>query len=209
MGMTFLDLENYPRRDHFAYFSNMAYPYVGLTAEMDVTGLKDAAKKAGGTFFLACLYAAAQAANGVPELRQRIINGKIAQFDHCDTSHTVLLRDGTYCYCQMDCRMPLSDFFQEAAARQANAGQGIDLEADETELFFVSCIPWVRYTALVQPTPSPADSNPRITFGKYVEENGKTIMPLTLLAHHGLVDGIHLGQFFHKFQEEVHKITAF
>ena len=102
--------------------------------------------------------------------------------------------------------MPLSDFFQEAAARQANAGQGIDLEADETELFFVSCIPWVRYTALVQPTPSPADSNPRITFGKYVEENGKTIMPLTLLAHHGLVDGIHLGQFFHKFQ---HKITAF
>ena len=27
-----IDLAAYPRRDHFAYFSAMAYPYVGLTA---------------------------------------------------------------------------------------------------------------------------------------------------------------------------------
>lgn len=209
MAATFLDLENYPRRDHFAYFCGMAYPYVGLTAEMDVTGLKDAAKNAGGTFFLACLYAAAKAANAVPELRQRIVEGKIAQFDHCDTSHTVLLPDGTYRYCRMDCRMPLSEFLSVGTLAQARAkqGSGIDLEADETELLFVSCIPWVRYTALVQPTPCPADSNPRITFGKYETENGTTKMPLTILAHHGLVDGAHLGRFFDYFQREVQKIV--
>ena len=32
-----LDWESYPRRGHFEYFNAMADPYVGLTAEVDVT----------------------------------------------------------------------------------------------------------------------------------------------------------------------------
>ena len=83
---------------------------------------------------------------------------------------------------------------------------GIDDAGDETELFFVSCLPWVTYTAMVQPVPCPADSNPRITFGRFREENGKSLMPLSLLAHHGLVDGLHMARFFEGFQEEIRRL---
>ena len=39
-----IDLETYPRRSHFDYFRNMAFPYVGLTANVDVTNLLRFAK---------------------------------------------------------------------------------------------------------------------------------------------------------------------
>lgn len=210
MSMRFLDLDHYPRRSHFAYFQSMAYPYVGLTAPMEVTELKAASQRSGGSFFLACLYAASKAANQVPALRQRIVAGRIAEFDHCDTSHTLALDDGTYCYCQMDCRMPFAAFLREGEARQAQAktDHGIDGAGDETSHFFVSCIPWVTYTALTQPVPYPADSNPRITFGKYEQREGGLWMPVTLLAHHALVDGLHIGQFFSAFAGQISRIAA-
>ena len=171
MPMRIIDWEQYPRRSHFTYFQSLAYPYVGLTVQADVTDLYRRTRERGESFFLACLYCAARAANGVPALRQRIVPEGIGEFDHCDTSHTVALDDGTYRYCRLDCRLLYPEFQRQGRARQeaAKAAAGIAREEDEDSLLFVSCIPWVSYTAVVQPVPCPADSNPRITFGRREE----------------------------------------
>lgn len=206
--MEFLDMSQSPRQSHFAYFRSLAYPYAGLTVMADVTALYHAAKARRASFFLACLYCAARAANEVPELRQRIVGDRVAQFDHCDTTHTVALEDGTYCYCRLDCRMSFDDFLIQGRAAQeaARNRHGIDDPGDETDLMFVSCIPWVTYTALTQPVPCPADSNPRITFGKFEVVDGKYRMPVTLLVNHALADGRHIARFFQNFQREADAI---
>ena len=36
MGYQYLDMEEYRRKDHFAYFSGLAYPYVGVTVNADI-----------------------------------------------------------------------------------------------------------------------------------------------------------------------------
>ena len=59
------------------------------------------------------------------------------------------------------------------------------------------------YTALTQPVPHPADSNPRITWGKYQEEGRRAPLPVTLLANHALVDGLHISQFFDGLNREL------
>ena len=38
---TLLDINTYPRREHFAYFSDMSNPYAGVTVETDITELYD------------------------------------------------------------------------------------------------------------------------------------------------------------------------
>lgn len=48
---------------------------------------------------------------------------------------------------------------------------------------------------------NPADSIPRISWGKYFEENGKIKLPMSVQAHHALMDGMHVGQYFSMFQE--------
>ena len=82
----------------------------------------------------------------------------------------------------------------DSAARAGEAG-GLDDGEDALSLIFVSTLPWLYYTDLRQPTPRPADSNPRVTWGKYRMQNGAATMPVTLLAHHALVDGVHIDRF--------------
>ena len=70
------------------------------------------------------------------------------------------------------------------AHQAAKAGGSLtDGEGVESPLF-VSSLPWISYTALVQPTPFPADSNPRITFGGYHWAGKRLLLPVTLLANH-------------------------
>lgn len=72
--MKIIDLETFPRRSHYELFKSYAYPYMGITANVDVTNLYNAAKDLGGSPFLAFLWTAANAANAIPEMRQRIVN---------------------------------------------------------------------------------------------------------------------------------------
>ena len=202
--MKIIDLETYPRRSHYEYFKSLAYPYVGMTANVDVTGLLAAAKRRGKSSFLACLYAACQAVNAVSALRQRIRDGQIVEFARCDAGHTVAKEDGTFVNCRTDSSLDFDSFLTlgEIAQQQAKAQTGfLNDKEDETGLIFVSCVPWVSFTSVIQPTPIPADTNPRIIFGKYFTQDGRTMMPLTIQCNHALVDGLHIAQFYAKFQE--------
>lgn len=202
--MTFLDLETYPRRSHFEYFRNLAYPYVGMTANVDVTRVLAKAKALGGSPFLACLWVAARSANAVQEMRQRIVDGKIAQFDYCDTAHTVALPDDTFCNCRTESRVPLETFLVtgKAAQEEAKRHHGfVSTQEDETDLIFVSCVPWVAFTQVIQPAPIPADCNPRIVFGKFIPQGERTLMPIGIQCNHALVDGRHIGEFYQAFEE--------
>lgn len=119
MQYKYLDMQTYKRKDHFAYFYKMAYPYVGMTVNVDVTDLI----------------------------------GRI-----------------------------------------------------KAEKFFISTLPWIAYTALVQPTPVPADSNPRITWGKYFVQGDRVLLPVSVLCHHALVDGKHFADFYRMLEEEMRLI---
>ena len=202
--MKIIDLETYPRRSHYEYFKSLAYPYVGMTANVDVTGLLAAAKRRGKSSFLACLYAACQAVNAVSALRQRIRDGQIVEFARCDAGHTVAKEDDTFVNCRTDSSLDFDSFLTlgEIAQQQAKAQTGfLNDKEDETGLIFVSCVPWVSFTSVIQPTPIPADTNPRIIFGKYFTQDGRTMMPLAIQCNHALVDGLHIAQFYAKFQE--------
>ena len=198
-----LDLSAYPRRAHFDYFRAMANPYAGVTVPVDLTDWMRRRRAQDLPFFLTFLHAVLQAANAVPELRRRIRGDQIVEYDCCPASYTVALPDGTYCYCTADGGLPLARFLPLAQARQAEAvRRGVLAEDEDSEAcFFVSCLPWLSYTALLQPTPSPADSNPRITWGKYTEERGRIHMPVTLLVHHALADGLHIARFYDGLNE--------
>ncbi|MDD6871969.1 MAG: CatA-like O-acetyltransferase [Clostridiales bacterium] len=205
-----IDLATFPRRAHFEYFSAMADPYVGVTAEVELHGLPNLCRAANAPFFLSFLYAAARAVNAVPELRQRIVEGAPVEFERCDTSHTVMRPDGTYGYCRVSCAASFEDYLPEAIRRheRAKAETGLDDGEDALSLIFVSTLPWLYYTDLRQPTPRPADSNPRVTWGKYRVQNGAATMPVTLLAHHALVDGVHIARFYEELNAQIERLAG-
>ncbi len=206
-----LDMAAYPRKTHFDYFRGLAYPYVGVTVPVKVTGLARALKENGLPFFFSFLYCAARAANGVPEFRQRIRGEGIVQYEACRTSHTVALEDGTFCYCTLNASMPFFEFLPYAANAQGEAkraARATDNADEAEELLFVSCTPWLAYTAITQPVPMPADSNPRITWGRFAPQGEELTMPVSVLCHHALVDGLHIARFYERLGEEMEALAA-
>lgn len=211
MSSQLIDMDQYARRSHFNYFRSLPYPYVGVTVNVDVGALLTFCREHGFSFYLMFLHASALAADGVRELRQRIRDGGIIEYSECPTSHTELLENGTYCYCTLHHHMPLRDYLQQAeAARQACRAKGnIEEDEDVESMVFISSLPWLHYSALMQPVAGGDESNPRITWGKYEEDSsGKVLLPVTLLAHHALVDGIHLAQFYINLEQTIQELIA-
>lgn len=195
--MRIIDMKNDPRRSQFEYFTTFGNPYASLTVPCDITPLKGRKP-----FFLSVLYCAVNAANSVAELRRRIVGETVVEFENCISSHTVALPDETYCYCELDCSKPFDEFLPYALAEIEKAKAAPSMEdADPQRLYFVTSVPWLSFTSIRLPTPTPADSNPRIAFGKAYEQDGKYLMPVDLTVHHALADGIHMAKFFQAFEQ--------
>ena len=211
MGFVKIDLDTFPRRKHLEHFISMAYPYVGITANVDVTEFRQFCKVKNYSFYLAFLHAVALAADTVPQLRQRIRGGEVYEYDVCPTSHIELLENETYCYCTLHHHMELEDYlaYAQATRLQCRAQGSIDEEEDVESMYFISSLPWLHYSALIQPVAGGNESNPRITWGQYQPDHtGRLQLPVTLLAHHGLVDGIHIARFYQNFESEIRNIIG-
>lgn len=51
-------------------------------------------------------------------------------------------------------------------------------------------------------------SNPRITWGKFEKDaGGREQLSVTLLVHHGLVDGIHIARFYEALEKQVEELA--
>ncbi len=206
MNYRTIDLDTYPRRDHFRYFRSLQNPMMGVTVNVDVTALHAFCQARGCSFYLAFMHLAARAANAVPELRRRIHEGGIVEYDDCGTSHVELLEDGTYGYCTLFHGMDWDAYlpYAEAARRRCRESGSIEEDDDVEGLYFVTSLPWLHYTQLIQPTAGGDESNPRISWGRFeADGRGRLMLPVTLLAHHALADGLHVARFFQGLDAQI------
>ena len=109
-----IDMARYPRKAHFDYFRTMAYPYVGVTVQVEITHFLARIRERNAPFFLSFVYCVTRAANTVPELRRRLDGDGIREYAWCPGSVTLALPDETYCYCALDCRAAFEHYLPEA-----------------------------------------------------------------------------------------------
>lgn len=209
MVFKYINMECYTRLPQFKYFRTLQYPYVGVTVNIDITDALRFSKDCDKSFYLTVLHLVALAADGVPAFRQRIRGEQIIEYSECPTSHIEAVSGENYCYCTLYHHMNLNDYFAEAEKARRNCGKnGITEDSNVESMYFISTLPWLHYSALIQPVAGGDESNPRISWGKYEDNRaGRTIMPLSVLAHHALVDGIHIAQFYKNLNDEIVKLT--
>ena len=203
MNYRAVDLASDPRRAHFEYFRTLQNPMLGVTAEVDVTDLKAFCAERGCSFYLAFMHVAALAANAVPQLRRRIRDGGIVEYEACGTSHVEALADGTYGYCTLWHGGDWDEYLPYAASAREACRQNGSIEEDEDvdALYFITSLPWLHYTQLIQPTAGGDESNPRISWGRFeANREGWLMLPVTLLVHHALADGVHVAQFYRELE---------
>ena len=76
-------------------------------------------------------------------------------------------------------------------------------------MIFFSCLPWVDVTALTNERDFDADDAiPRIAWGKFVEENGRWMLGLSLEVNHRFIDGLHIGQFVKALEKSMEELAV-
>ena len=76
-----IDTASWPRRDHFTFYRQFANPSFNLCVPIAAQRLYEYAKDRRVSFFQLALYALLRAANGVPQLRQRVRNDEVIEYD--------------------------------------------------------------------------------------------------------------------------------
>lgn len=203
---TLLDLDNWPRKEHFLYFKQMEEPFFGITTTIDCSKAYENAKQSGVSFFVYYLHKTVVAANAIEPFKYRISGDEIFVCDQINASATISRKDTTFGFSLMEYSPDLTVFSKKALKeieRIQNTTGLFTRNFDDDNLIHFSVVPWINFTSLSHArSHSFPDSCPKISFGKImVDENGKRTMPMSVHVHHGLMDGFHVGQFVDFFQK--------
>lgn len=201
--MRHIDLESWPRREHFEFFSAFDHPHSSMCANVELTDFYRFVKHSGHSINVAIVYALARAANAIPEFRYRIRAGRVVEHEIVHPSTTILVDEDRFSFCTLDYHGDYATFAAGAAEKIAYVKENLTVEDEpgRDDLLFLTAIPWVSFTAFMHPMHREhTDSFPRFAWGKFFEEGESLKMPLSVQAHHALADGIHMARFYEKVQ---------
>lgn len=202
--MRFIDIENWKRKDHYNYFKQFNYPHFNICGNLDITRFYTYIKGNEIPFFISMLYASTKTANSIKEFRFRIREDKIVEHETVSPSFTVMTESEVFSFCTVKFTDGFNNFKTNTSNEIQKSKNNVSIvdEPGRDDLLYITSIPWISFTNITHPIQmNPVDSIPRISWGKYYEESGKIKLPLSVQAHHALVDGIHVGQYFNTIQE--------
>jgi chloramphenicol O-acetyltransferase type A len=195
-----LNLDSWNRKEHFLFFKQMDEPFFGVTTRVDCTHAYEKSKALGISFFAYYLHKTLLAVNSVENFRYRIYDNDVYVYDRIDASATIMREDQTFGFSLIEHAENLHDFAvnvkEEIARIQTTTGL-FTRPFTKDNLIHFSALPWIDFSSFSHARSFQwADSCPKISFGKMMEADGKRTMAVSVHVHHGLVDGLHIGQFF-------------
>lgn len=204
--MKSINIETWKRKEHFDFFSQFDEPFFGIVSEIDCTIAFNHAKDQKLSFFAYYLHKVLIAINNIEEFRYRIDGDKVLLFDEIHASATIGRDDETFAFSFVKFNLDLSIFqaslTEEIKAVTNSKGLRLNNNANRKDVIHFSSIPWVKFTGLTHARNFKfEDSAPKISVGKMEEVNGKLLMPVSINAYHGFVDGYHVGKFFELLQK--------
>lgn len=198
-----IDLKTWNRTAHFEFFSKFEEPFFGITTPIDCTIVYQKSKTLQVPFFVYYLHKTLVAVNKIENFRLRIEGENVVLYDEINTSATIMREDKTFGFSYIKFHKDLHEFNKSAQIeiqRIQNTPGILTREYPENIIHF-SAVPWINFTGLTHSRSfSAPDSCPKISFGKLMDENGKKTMALSVTAHHGLLDGYHMGLFVEELQ---------
>lgn len=206
-----IDMENWERAEHFKYYMALLKTNYTMNVEIDITKLYDFVRKHRLKFFPAMLYAVIKGVNMNKEFRMAYKDGELGYWDWCDPSYTIFHPDDkTFSDIWSEYHEDFATFYKGVVKdiEEYKDVKGVKTKGGRGENFCpVSSVPWINFKALSHDTyTEPGMLFPVIVFGKFVEKNGKKMIPLSIFVSHAVADGWHTSKLV-KDIEEIAKST--
>lgn len=204
MRYTTIDLKAWDRGKLFQFYVDKMRIVMSLTVDIDVTNLKIYAKKKEVDFYPLMLWVVSKTVNAHDEFKYSWdTEGNLIKWDYVSPSYTDFhSEDEAFTKMVTEYSEDLFAFCSRVQAdRERYQNDRAVLENQPLNFFDVSCLPWVKYKHFdVHVFDEGKFLAPVVTWGKYEQENGRLMMPLTMNIHHAVADGFHLSRFFNEVQ---------
>ena len=159
------------------------------------------------------VYFLARCANEIPEFRWRIRNGVVVEHEAIRPSFTVPTdASDVFSFCTVPYSPDFQCFVRTATEIQERMRTEPSFEDEPgcDDYFFMSSMPWIGFTSVGYAMGDPAkDSVPRVTWGRVEEKDGQQLMPLSIQAHHAVINGYHMGLLFQYLERAMASPGAF
>ncbi len=202
---SYLDLDQWNRKEHFRFYKDFDDPFFNICAEVEISAALAHVKECGFSFFISYLYLALKSTNAIPAFRYRLRGEQVLVHEVIHAGSTVLNPDQTFGFCYFDYHPNFRQFHDEASEklkRYAAGNKKLEPRDERDDLIHCSVIPWISFTSFSHAKRfKTQNSVPKIVFGKYDRSSSAARMPVSVEAHHALMDGLHVGQFFESLQE--------
>jgi chloramphenicol O-acetyltransferase type A len=199
-----LDVASWARREVFEFFRDFDKPYFNICTRLDVTNLLSRLRgRSSGGVSLAYHYFALRTANEIEPFRYRLSDGKVLVHEIIHGGTTILLPNESFGLVYFDYIEDFETFLTEARAAvdEARTKGTFRPMADDARIHFTT-LPWVSFTSFSHARNwKREDSVPKIAFGKFLHENDRIFLPISVEVHHALVDGLHVGQYLERLQQ--------
>ena len=205
-----IDLNSYYRKGVFRHFSQDCKCSVSMTARLDVTELVSRSGRTGSRFYLDFLYLLCKVLNSREDYRMGYLwqTGELICYDVIHPTQYVFHEDTETCtpvYSKYD---PDYRRFYDSALRDLEEAEqsreyGLDQE-NHPNWFDASYISWLSYDSLNIELPDGyLYFPPIVNWGRYREENGRLMMPVSVRLNHAIADGFLLANVFRLLQREI------
>lgn len=183
---------------------------MSVTADIDITRFMTEVKPSGISTFNSVLFAIMKAANSIEEFRYRFQQEEVYQYDVTHPSITVPIQENQFAFCEIPFSEDWKVFNQNCndAIEKAKQQKKLEENTGSDIWTYLTCAPWLHFSALTHPHNGPDDAIPRIAWGKFTQNGENWSMPLNVQAHHALMDGFHASQLF-LATEEILKTERF
>lgn len=211
-NMKKIDYDNWDRREYYEFFKVYDNPFYCLTSEVRCTNAYKKAKDTNSSFYAYYMYLSHCAMLEVENFRYRIVDNEVVSFDDIHIGMTISRPSHNFGFGYMDFNRDFevfkSDLQKEIDSVQKTEGLLADKLLYRKDIFNYTVFPFATLKGFDLPTIHIEDyCNPLVIFGK-AEYNFKNelILPIAVCAHHGFVDGFHIGEYMRIYQEMLDQV---
>ena len=209
MNYTEIDVDSWERKDLFNLYTTDLKIVMNMTVDVDITSLLAEVKSNGLRFYPTMIWIVSRLMNARDEFKYSLTEeGKLIKWDYVSPSYTDFNKEtGKFNKFVTDYSSDFKTFYERAVSdSERHRNESGFLPDQPKNTFDITCIPWASYKSFDLHIYGEGKSLfPIVMWGKYREENGKVLLPVTAMFHHAVIDGFNLCRFFEELSAAVNE----
>ena len=193
------EVTSFNRKELFDHFNEESNPFLYITMEVDVTNLVIFCKTH-KNFYATMGYCVTKAMNMVDAFKYRMEDDKIYFCDRLKSNYTQQIDEDLIGFFELPDITDYNEYIKEYKIRETQLmNNEYDASKHGIDCVWLSCFPWHSFTGIITPFNKKV-TIPQIIWDKFTLNGDKYTLHLMVMAHHGFVDGGHIGKFINNLE---------